>query len=202
MKSLIFYLRIIKEQISERIMLLFHKGANDQPDTYIYKRQRINSISHKYNLQNFIETGTFLGETVRFAKKHFKNVFSIELSDELYLFNKKRFARSKNVKILHGDSSVVLKNKDLPNSSVLYWLDGHYSGGVTALGEDFSPIINELSAIFNKNSHNYVAIIDDVRLFKNDSNYISLDDLEKYITQNNKNYYYDQDALVILSTGE
>jgi hypothetical protein len=202
MKSLILYLRIIKEQISERIIFLFHKNGDDKADTYIYKRQRINLLSSKYNLKNFIETGTFLGETVRFARKYFNKVYSIELSDELYLFNKKRFLRFNNVEILHGDSSQVLKNKNLPHSSVLYWLDGHYSGGVTALGEDFSPIINELSAIFNKDSHNFVAIIDDVRLFKNDSNYISLGDLEKYIAENKKDFYYDQDALVILAMGD
>ena len=78
MKSLILYLRIIKEQISERIIFLFHKNGDDKADTYIYKRQRINLLSSKYNLKNFIETGTFLGETVRFARKYFNKVYSIE----------------------------------------------------------------------------------------------------------------------------
>jgi hypothetical protein len=51
---------------------------------YTIKRAFIIENSKKFGLnQTFIETGSFMGDTVEALKPHFKNLISIELSEEL-----------------------------------------------------------------------------------------------------------------------
>jgi hypothetical protein len=47
------------------------------PKKFIY------SIQEKFQYSNFIETGTYMGETSIWASAYFKNVFTIEVNPEL-----------------------------------------------------------------------------------------------------------------------
>lgn len=54
---------------------------------------------------------------------------------------------------------------DLTKGPVLFWLDGHYSGGDTACGVEDCPIVRELRIIAARNEPGDVILIDDARLF-------------------------------------
>ena len=105
------------------------------------KRGLIANIQKKSNFNTFIETGTYLGDTLDFFKNSFINLISIELSGEYYTKAVDRFKDIKNIKIINGDSgeklSEILKTINEP---CLFWLDGHYSSGDTARGEKDTPI--------------------------------------------------------------
>ena len=53
-----------------------------------------------------------------------------------------------HVTIFQGDSATVLpKLLATIQEPCLFWLDGHYSGGITALGKSITPILDELQTI-------------------------------------------------------
>jgi hypothetical protein len=49
----------------------------------------------------------------------------------------------------------------------LFWLDAHYSGGVTALGDTVSPISSELDVVLGHAVKGHVVLVDDAREFHN-----------------------------------
>jgi hypothetical protein len=93
----------------------------------------------------------------------------------------KRFKNRKKVKILQGDSGQVL-HTIIPqlNGPAVFWLDGHYSAGVTAKGEKECPILEELSAIFISGFH-HVLLIDDAHCFVGENDYPTLQELSDFI---------------------
>lgn len=112
------------------------------------------SILNEYRFDNFIETGSYKGETSFWAEKYFKNVFSFEASEEYF----NNLHSTKKIKFIFADSSNDLHNY-LSNSAIIY-LDAHYSGGNTY--KSF-PLISELTQINNSKFEDLVLIIDDAR---------------------------------------
>jgi hypothetical protein len=45
--------------------------------------------------------------------------------------------------------------KDL-NEPAIFWLDGHYSSGITAKGDKICPIFEELDSIFNNSKSRFI----------------------------------------------
>jgi hypothetical protein len=126
---------------------------------------------------------------VEAQKTNFKKIISIELGTELYEKAKERFTNDKNVLIIKGDSGKVLPTVLVNiNEPVIFWLDGHYSSGVTALGEKEFPIFEELNAILNSKQLNHVLLIDDARLFNGEGDYPTIDKLTEYIRSKNEKY--------------
>ena len=110
-----------------------------------------------------IETGTHQGGMITALKKHFKEVYSIELDREIYEAAISKFSNEENVHLRYGDSAKEI-HKILVNIAepALIWLDTHASGLI-----DFnnSPIEFELRAIFNHPVKNFIILVDDARLF-------------------------------------
>ncbi len=161
------------------------------PLPYSIKRKMLKRVIktyvRKYNINVFIETGTFYGDTTWAMRKFFKKIYSIELSEYLFRKSKERFEKFNNIEILHGDSSKVLpKVLSQINEPALFWLDGHYSGGVTVKGDKESPILEELEVIFSCNLE-HILLIDDARLFDGTSDYPTIETLEKCILSKYKN---------------
>src|SRR5260221_11101017 len=79
----------------------------------------------------FIETGTNAGQTTKWAAKHFKSVFTIERSEELFQRYSGELLALGNVEPLLGDSRKVLPDilAKLGGRPAVFWLDGHWSGG-------------------------------------------------------------------------
>ena len=130
----------------------------------------------------FIETGTYRGDTTAMLCPYAKQVHTIELGKELAEEAKKRFQDYTHVHVHQGDSGEVLP-KIMPQikSAALFYLDGHYSGGITAKGEKECPIYEELKAIFASEKLPHLLVIDDARCFVGESDYPTVDELVDFI---------------------
>jgi hypothetical protein len=136
---------------------------------YPSKAERLIEYGKTYQIKTMVETGTYQGSTSFQCANHFKKLYTIELSHELYLQNLPGFLNRPNTVSLEGDSGVVLKNKVLPElfEPTIFWLDGHYSSTGTARGDVDSPIFYELTNILQHPlASKFIIIIDDMRLFK------------------------------------
>lgn len=120
-------------------------------------------LAKKYDLHYFFETGTYAGEMIKYVndKRIWYGIYSIELCPRLAERAKKLFTETVNVRIFQGSSEDILKDIKFADP-VLYWLDAHASGGVTASGRKPSPIIEELDIVVNDVDH--VIVIDDIDL--------------------------------------
>ena len=74
------------------------------------------------------------------------------------------------------------------NEPAIFWLDGHYSAGITARGDKDCPIFEELDAIFDKNNFEHILLIDDARLFIGEGDYPTIEELTNYIRIKKKKY--------------
>jgi hypothetical protein len=108
-----------------------------------------------------------LGDTIYACRNDFEKIYFIDLSIPLHEKAKKRFFRFSHITLLLGDSTTVLLDV-LPQlqEPTLFWLDGHYCGGITGLGDLEKLILRELKAIFNHHITAHVILIDDARLFQ------------------------------------
>jgi len=62
-----------------------------------------------------------------------------------------------------------------------FWLDAHYSGGITAKGEKDTPVMEELYAILNQFKHRCVILIDDARCFNGKDDYPTIEEVRGFI---------------------
>ena len=172
-----------EEQFAEWI-----RNGKTIPPPHIVKQKKIEEYGIKFNLSTLIETGTYQGDMVEAQKQNFKSIISIELSDKLFKKAKTKFENQKHISILQGDSGKLLSEvvKKL-NAPALFWLDGHYSGGITALGDKECPVPEELAAIFSIN-FNHIILIDDARLFNGTHDYPTYDEIKTIVQKFRKNY--------------
>ncbi len=146
------------------------------------KHAVIRAHAERYAPKIFIETGTFMGDTLAAVRDRFERLYSIELSDSLFRRAKARFAGDPNILLAHGDSARalprLLAHIDRP---CLFWLDGHFSGGVTAKGEKSTPVIEELEGILSHPVRGHVILIDDARDFNGTDDYPGLEALRELV---------------------
>ncbi len=118
---------------------------------------------------------------------------SIELSDFYFQLNKKRFVKYDNVNLIKGDSGIIIKElvKSI-ETPTLFWLDGHYSGGITGKGVLETPIEMELDSILNSDIEGHIILVDDARCFKGSNAYPIL---ETYLDKVRKTEKYDIEVL-------
>ena len=113
----------------------------------------------------FVETGTFLGATARWAAQHFGRVHTIERSEGLHEQARLGLAALANVTPHLGSSREILPSivRNLGAQRAVYWLDAHWSGGQTAGEDDECPVLGELAALSTRPDD--IILIDDARLF-------------------------------------
>lgn len=125
LRKLIHFLRLMQWIIKGKLV----------PPPNLVKQYFIKKFGKIFNIEIFIETGTYHGDMIDAAKKVFKEIYSIELSERLYRIARKRFCRFQHIHILYGDSKEVLPHVLAQVSEPsLFWLDAHYSAGITAKG--------------------------------------------------------------------
>lgn len=117
----------------------------------------------KYNC--FIETGTYLGDTIFSLEPYFKKLYTIEFSEKYYNNTKNKYSGSK-INFILGDSANVFETL-LPNitDKCIFFLDGHWSGGDTGQSNKDCPLDEEITHINNFFTNEAIIIIDDFRLF-------------------------------------
>lgn len=174
----------IRKEIDE-----WESSGCPSPPPHVIKQITIGEYQLKSGYSTLIETGTYMGEMVEAQKARFKKIFSIELGRDLFKKAQKRFINDKHVSIVEGDSGKMLSTiLKIVNEPAIFWLDGHYSSGVTAKGEKECPIIEELDAIFNSERLNHILLIDDARCFNGEGDYPTLEKLSEYVRDKNENY--------------
>lgn len=152
------------------------------PAPHKIKELIVIEYSKRTGAKNLVETGTYMGEMVDATKKCFEKIISIELDTTLALKAQQQFQKDKNVTILQGDSSALLPSivKSISGKTI-FWLDAHYSGGITAKGAEYTPIISEVKTIANYPQDNTTLLVDDARLFTGKDEYPPLPDFKKLI---------------------
>ena len=174
--------------------------------TPIQKQEFLKEYALKYDLQVLVETGTCFGDTIEALKNDFKKIFSIELSEKLFIDANEKFKECLHIELIHGDSGAEIKKIILKlKTPALFWLDAHYSGGalrgkVSARGEKNTPIIEELTHILASTIAGNVIVIDDARLFGTDPAYPTVEILKKIIIDMRGflNIEFKNDAIIIL----
>ena len=150
-----------------------------------------------------VETGTHTGDTSAVLLKVAKNVISIEPDVELFRKATKRFFGNQKIQILNGTSESTFPSL-IPSLSgdVSFWLDGHYSGEGTFMGEKETPIILELQTIQDnlKNFQKICVLIDDIRLSSSEISktvdYPSLNYLVEWANKNKLFWHIEHDIFI------
>lgn len=118
-----------------------------------------------FKVDSFIETGTYLGDTATWASDQFRKVVTIENSPEIYKSTSEKLSHINNIEFLFGHTTVkldeIVTKLKVP---VIFWLDAHWSGGLTYGKTDECPILEELE-IINHSDFPHSILIDDARLF-------------------------------------
>lgn len=113
----------------------------------------------------FVETGTFMGETILAMEDKFDELHTIEIKIEFYENVKNKYNGNK-INFYLGDSGEMLKEIcSTLDKNTIFFLDGHWSAGNTGKGKKDCPLYEELEHIMTNFKHNGIIIIDDVRLF-------------------------------------
>lgn len=119
----------------------------------------------------FVETGTYYGLMLQACLQHFDLLYSIEVEPHFYRRACRVFGRRREVTLFHGDSADLLPPLlNTIGSPCLFWLDAHYSGGLTGQAKVETPIRSELEAIFN-HPCKHVVLIDDADCFDGTHDY-------------------------------
>lgn len=148
----------------------------------------LKQIKDIFDASSFVETGTYQARTTLAAANVFEKVYSAELSSSLYQTSWHKVLTEKKLNInLFCGSSIAFLNYVVPNLflTTIFFLDAHWSGGITAKGESNTPILEELECIKINRLVDCVILIDDIRCFaKNNLNpepstqdYPGIDDL-------------------------
>jgi len=159
----------------------------------------------KYGIKDsvWVETGTYLGTTTRYLCDFFPHVYSIEPEPRLFESAKKRF-EGKNVTLFNDVSEKIFPSL-LPKlkGNINFWLDGHYSEGITFKGSKDCPVEDELIEI-EKNFNNFdqlCILIDDVRCFLPNNNsyadYPSIDYLVDWARRMNLKWRIEHDIFIM-----
>ncbi len=176
-------LRHLHRRAEERALIqAWRRSGSPVPPPHLYKQKLLTSYASRYRLSTLVETGTYLGDMVFSLRKRFKTIISIELSSELCVRAQQRLREFPHVSIIEGDSSEVLPDiLDGLKVPTLFWLDGHYSAGNTALGDRETPVSAEMDAILNHPVRGHVVLIDDARNFDGTHDYPTLSSLRDYV---------------------
>jgi hypothetical protein len=177
---------------------MWEQNHNYVPVPHYVKQRTIKVYAQKYSLKAFVETGTYFGKMLESIKNDFDIVISIELSESLALRAKEIFISSPHIEIIQGNSgekiSLVLEKL---NQSALFWLDGHYSGGVTAKADVETPILSEVKSILEHPNRQHILLIDDARLFNGTRDYPTHEELRKFVSIYSANFTYEVENDII-----
>jgi SAM-dependent methyltransferase len=145
-------------------------SARMEPPTPEEKRNHLLGLLQARGHRLFVESGTYLGDTVAFLRPHVERIVTVEVEPKLHADAVRRFAGDDGIDVILGDALEVVpaiaRELDRP---ALIWLDGHFSGGVTGQGEyvEPAPAILDAFAVAPPPAGSTI-IVDDLRMFGRD----------------------------------
>lgn len=160
------------------------------PPAWIKRRFLLNLLN-EFNPQQFVETGTYLGQTTKLIANRFPDLLidTIEIDRQLFL-NAKSYLSSffPRVRVWYGDSKYTLQDVlDSRNcKKVFFWLDGHNSSGFTSVGETETPLLDEMQTIesyFVLADNAFLIIIDDLHEISTNSHYPTWHHIEAFASR-------------------
>jgi len=184
--------------------LMWISGRLDRAP-HILKRRLIASRARYYGCEVFVETGTLFGDMTKAQCELFDQLYSIELDDWLFARAERRFRRNPHIRILHGDSGrKIVEVLAEVRKPCLFWLDAHYSEGITAHGETMTPIIDEIHGILSHGVKKHVIVIDDARLFNGTDGYPSFKALRDFVERLDPSRvtWIENDTITIAGTAQ
>jgi len=128
----------------------------------------------KHKHECFVETGTYLGSgVIQALKDGYWRIITCEIQKDLIdkaiknVANSKLVTKKHEITFLNCDSLEMLKvekqlNISIPTKS-LYWIDSHYSGGITGGEGKADPISEELELLSKRDIVGSTILIDDAR---------------------------------------
>jgi hypothetical protein len=148
----------------------------------LFKEKIVKQYAHRNSINVFVESGTYRGDMVRAIRDDFSKIYSIELSPTLANLAKKRFKDNPNVVIKMGNSADAL-SEILPqiDEPCIFWLDAHWSGGVTGKANLHTPIRKELDCILNHPISSHVILVDDARCFNGENDYPTFNEVKELV---------------------
>jgi hypothetical protein len=153
----------------------WHRAGRPAPPPHRFKRRIVKAYAERYRTRVLIETGTYTGAMVLSLRHQFHRIVSIEVDPSLHARAAQRVRRWPNIELLLGDSEVVLPRVLASlQEPALFWLDGHYSGGITSRGRLNTPVVHELESVLSHPVASHVILIDDAREFTGQGDYPTL----------------------------
>lgn len=113
----------------------------------------------------FVESGTYQGMTILHMEPHFSKLYTIEIREVLCDIVKRQY-HSNKIDFYVGDSAERMTEvaPDVQGPAI-YFLDAHYSSGITGRGEKDCPLYEELQHIVLLHRDKAIVIVNDARLF-------------------------------------
>lgn len=143
----------MNQEKKEPILMMHQEGAFNC-DNFI--AEEFIKLRDKFDIESAIETGTCLAWTTKWLSENFKEVFTVEISEQYRNFALKRLEGKTNVTSALGNSPDFLKEiLSLPiitNKTILF-LDAHWS-------TEYCPLKDELKAIAQSGLKPVIAIHD------------------------------------------
>ena len=160
-------------------------------------------LRHGIPNSTWVETGTYLGSTTKLLSSHYKHIHTIEPSEKCLQMAKVRIGRRENITYYNGTSEEYFSEIcQKISGEICFWLDGHFSSGITFKGIQDTPIKNELSTIarYLNRYKSVVIFIDDIRCSHIDpKNYPSLDYYVQWAKENNLIWSIELDCFIAKS---
>lgn len=183
----------------------------DTHSNYILGSLRSKRLCDRFfidKLSIFIETGTYMGDGVKWAlendRKSFSKIMSVEYAKGLSDHCNMLFNKFPQVTIENSDTVLFLENiTHSLNAPTLFFLDAHKTGGV---GADYNkdhpiPLILESNIILDNfyNLNELIVVIDDERASVLDEEYPQIDDLIKLYSAKGLISCYMDDSCIFCS---
>lgn len=176
------FMGLYKKLWVAKSILIWKIKGKPAPAPHKIKEKIVIGYGKRFGAKILVETGTYMGEMIEAGVKYFQQIISIELDKSLASQAQAKFSNRKNISVLQGDSTDLLLDivKNLSGKTI-FWLDAHYSGGITAKGKEHTPILSEIKTISSFPQENTVLLIDDARCFIGKNGYPVLSDFKEYV---------------------
>lgn len=129
------------------------------------KLRNILTLRKLTGAKEVIEIGTYKGVTTRRLARIFDKVVSVEIDKDLFEYSRAKLQGLDNVVLLMGDGKKLIREVSSTANNAILFMDGHFSGGETGIGDKPEPVLEELDEIRDNIGNIAGIVIDDFRLF-------------------------------------